>query len=197
MPRFLFFIACLILNPLFSQSNCDCDRTKSDFSDRYIQSKQLILRGKTLAVTKGVDYDRVTVSISHLFKGVATRQQDIYFESKSDCSLSFQAGEDWLIYADYKQGKALVQYCSRSRKNVINTNKNVDLMYIKSELSVDEECDKLNALCGLQPFSNPVSEGADAHSNIIPNGMQRIVLMLFSLLGFVVIYLMLNKSFKK
>lgn len=181
----------------FSQDNCNCNDKEIAFSQAYINTQQLIFRGKPTGITKGVDYGRVSFSISYLFKGVAAKTIDVYFDAKNACALKFNIGEDWLIYANYKQGKPLVRYCSRSKKNIINTNKNIDLMYIKSDITMDEETDKLTELCGLKPFTAPLSENENAHNNIIPNALQRILLIVISLIGFIVIYFSLNRLFKK
>ena len=182
---------------LAAQDNCNCKESEIAFADVYINSNQLIFRGKTISINKGTDFDRVTFQVSKLFKGIAAKQLTVYFDAKNACAFKFNAGEDWLIYANYQKAKPFVSYCSRSRKNVINTNKNVDLMYIKSDLSVDDETDKLTELCGLKPFTETTSSNENAHNNIIPNGWQRIVLILISLVGFVVIYLLMNRVGKK
>src|ERR1700758_1701764 len=109
---------------LVSQNKCDCNEAEIAFSESYINANQLIFRGKTISTSKGTDYDKVDFVISSLFKGLAAKQVTVFFDTKNACALKFHAGEDWLIYATLKQGKPLVAYCSRSRKNVINTNKN-------------------------------------------------------------------------
>lgn len=187
----------LLFQAAFTQSSCNCNEKEIEFSQAYIDANQLIFRGKTVSVSKGTDYDKVTFTIDKLFKGVATKQLDVYFEGKNPCAPKFNAGEDWLIYANYKTGKPLVIYCSRSRKNVINTNKNIDLMYIKSDITIDDETDKLTELCGLKKFTEPIADTQNAHDNIIPNGWQRILMIIFSVIGFAVIYLLLNKLMKK
>ena len=192
-----FLIFWLLLQTAFAQNNCNCNEKDIVFSQTYINSYPLIFRGKTLSISKGTDYDKVTFMVNSLFKGVAARQTDLYFESKTECSLKFNVGEDWLIYANYKQAKPFVLYCSRSRKNIINTNKNIDLMYIKSDITVDDETDKLIELCGLKTYTETMPESVNAHNNIIPTGWQRILLIIFSVIGFALIYFLLNKVLKK
>ncbi len=197
MRLFGILLFTLLFHALISQDNCNCKESEIAFADGYVNANQLIFRGKTISINKGTDYDRVTFLVNKLFKGVASKQVTVYFDSKNACALKFNAGEDWLIYANYEKGKPFVAYCSRSRKNVINTNKNVDLMYIKSDLNVDDETDKLTELCGLKPFTETMSANENAHSNIIPNGWERIVLILISFVCFVGIYLVLNRYMKK
>jgi hypothetical protein len=187
----------LLLHPLVAQDNCTCKENEMAFSDAYVNSNQLIFRGNTMSINKGTDYDRVTFRVSKLFKGVSSKQATVYFDKKNACALKFNVGEDWLIYANHQKAKPFVAYCSRSRKNVINTNKNVDLMYIKSDLSVDDETEKLTELCGLKPFTKSMSTNENAHSNIIPNGWQRVLLIIISLIGFVGIYFAMNRIWKK
>ena len=194
---FTLFLA-LIFWPAFAQTNCNCNEKEIEFSEAYVNANQLIFRGKTIGTSKGIDYDKVTFTIDKLFKGTSSKQVDVYFDTKNPCKIKFNPGEDWLIYANYKSGKPLLVYCSRSRKNVINTNKNIDLMYVKSDISIDDETDKLIALCGLKPFTDHINNNNEtAHNNIIPTGWQRIFLIIFSLVGFVVIYLVMNKLWKK
>jgi hypothetical protein len=195
--RFFLFslLAFCILNSefLLAQASCNCDEKKVAFSESYINAHQLIFRGKTVSVEKGADYAKANFIISQLFKGSSPQQVTVYFDKKSECNLKMNAGEDWIIYANYKQvQKPFVEYCSRSRKNVINTNKNVEMQYIKSDLSVDAESEQLQAQLGQQKFS--AQAGADnRHSNIIPSFGQRILLILCSIAGFVLIYFLLNR----
>ena len=181
----------------FAQDNCNCNEKEIAFSEGYINSNELIFRGKTVRVDKGSDYDKVLFRINTLFKGVASEELTVYFDNKNACALKFNVGEDWLIYANYKRAKPVVAYCSRSRKNVINTNKNIDLMYIKSDITVDDETDKLTEICGLKAFTQPVSENENAHDNTIPTGMQQILMIVLSAVGFAGIYFILNRFWKK
>ena len=197
MKKILYLFFCLTTAVSFAQSACDCNPQDMQFSESYVSAQQLIFRGKTVSTAKGTDYDKVTFLIEQLFKGTASQKFDVYFESKDSCSLKFIEGEDWLIYANYKRGKALVKYCSRSRKNVINTNRNVDLLYIKSDLGFDEEIDKLNETLGNQNFSQELTGTETAHNNVIPNSWQRLVLIVASAIGLVIAYLSLNRIFKK
>lgn len=197
--RFFFISAFLILNAefLIAQGSCTCDEKKLAFSESYITAHQLIFRGKTVSVEKGTDFAKANFIITQLFKGSSPKEVTVYFDKKSECNLKINAGEDWIIYANYKQvQKPFVEYCSRSRKNVINTNKNVEVQYIKSDLSVDAESEQLQAQLGQQKFS--AQAGADnRHSNIIPGFGQRIVLILCSIAGFVLIYFLLNRFILK
>lgn len=182
---------------LIAQGACNCDDSKLAFTQTYIGAHQLIFRGKTVSVEKGEDYGMAKFSVTQLFKGNCPKEITIYFDKRSECSLKFNAGEDWIIYANFKQvQKPFVEYCSRSRKNVINTNKNVDLQYIKSDLTVDAESEKLQEQLGLQKFAVQSQED-NRHSNIIPDFSQRIILIICSIVGFVLIYLLVNRLLKK
>jgi hypothetical protein len=194
--RYILFFLFLFQFAL-PQENCNCNEKEIVFSEGYVNSNQLIFRGKTISTSKGTDYDKVTFLVAKLFKGTAAQQTDVYFDAKNLCTLKFNPGEDWLIYANYKSGKPLLVYCSRSRKNVINTNKNIDLMYIKSDITIDDETDKLTELCGLKTFTEPIANADSAHDNIIPTSLQRILLIICSVIGFTLIYFVLNKVMKK
>ncbi len=191
----LFFF--LLFQSSFSQDNCNCNEKEIAFSEGYIKTNDLIFRGKTISVATGTDYDKVTFLIANLFKGTASQEITVYFDNKNVCALKFNVGEDWLIYANFKRAKPVVAYCSRSRKNIINTNRNIDLMYIKSDITVDDETDKLTELCGLKTFSQSISENENAHNNTIPTGLQQILMIVISALGFVGIYFVLNRFWKK
>lgn len=194
----VLFLFC-ILNSAFliGQSACTCDESKLAFSKSYIEANQLIFRGKTLSVEKGEDYAMAKFSVTQLFKGNCPKEVTVYFDKKSECNLKFNAGEDWLVYANFKQlQKPYAEYCSRTRKNVINTNKNVDLQYAKTDLTIDAECEQLQQQLGLQKLSAQAAED-NRHSNIIPGFSQRIILILCSIAGFVLIYFLLNKFLLK
>ena len=193
------FLQFLILNSAFliAQTACNCDESKIAFSESYINSHQLVFRGKTVSLENGEDYAIAHFSVSQLFKGSCPKEITIYYDKKNECNLKIGAGEDWLIYANFKQlQKPFVEYCSRSRKNVINTNKNVERQYIKSDLSVDAECQKLQEQLGLHNFSAQMPDD-NRHRNVIPTFWQRIILILLSIAGFIVIYFLLNKFLKK
>lgn len=182
---------------LISQDACTCKESELLFTGNYIKQHALIFRGKTVSVEKGEDFAKAHFIVSQLFKGSCPKEITVYFDKKSECGLKMAAGEDWLIYANFKQlQKPFVEYCSRSRKNVVNTNKNVEIQYIKSDLSVDAESEKLVTQLGAQKFAAQ-SEEDNRHSNVIPNFTQRIVLILASIVGFVLIYFLLNKFLKK
>jgi hypothetical protein len=197
VKKVAFIFLCLVTSFSFSQSACDCNPQEIQFSDAYVNTQQVVFLGKTVSVSKGTDYNKATFFIQQLFKGTASQKFDVYFESKDNCSLKFNEGEDWLIYANYKRGKALAVYCSRCRKNVINTNKNVDLTYVKNDLSFDEEVEKLSELLGKQNFSKGITNSETMHNNIIPNGWQRIVLIIVSAVGLVLAYIALDRVFRK
>ncbi|HEX7413929.1 MAG TPA: hypothetical protein VF411_07765 [Bacteroidia bacterium] len=197
MRLFYILLFAFFFQSVISQNNCNCNESEIAFSDAYVNSNQLIFRGKTLSVSKGTDYDKVTFVVGKLFKGTAAKEVTVYIDAKNPCALKFNVGEDWLIYAGYKQAKPVVANCSRSRKNVINTNKNVDLMYVKIDISVDEETAKLTELCGLKAFTQAISSTENAHNNIIPTSWQRIVLIIISLLSCMGIYFLLNKYWRK
>ena len=182
----------------FAQNSCECDETKLAFSQAYTNAHKLIFRGKTISISTGADFSKVTFVITQLFKGSCPKKIDVYFDSKAACPLKFNTGEDWLIYANYKQiEKPFVEYCSRSRKNVINSNKNVEIQYIKSDLTIDAESEKLTEQFGLQNFSAQNKEENNLHSNIIPGFWERIVLILCSVGGFLLVYFAANKLMKR
>lgn len=194
----LFFFCILNSTFLISQTACTCDEKKLAFSQAYTASHGLIFRGKTVSIAEGVDFSKVTFSITQLFKGTCPKEVDLYFDKKAACRLKFNTGEDWLIYADFKQiEKPYVEYCSRSRKNVIITNKNVEIQYIKNDLTVDAECETLREQFGLRNFSSMAKEENNLHNNIIPSFWQRIVLILCSIAGFLMIYFGANKLLKR
>ena len=195
----IIFLFC-ILNSVFliSQNNCGCDEKKLAFSQAYTASHKLIFRGKTLSVANGQNFNKVTFMVTQLFKGSCAKEIGVYFDKKEACQLKFNTGEDWLIYANFQQiEKPFVEYCTRSRKNVINTNKNVEIQYIKSDLTVDAECESLRTQFGLQNFATQSQGEKTSHNNIIPGFWQRIVLILCSIAGFVMIYFGVNKLNKR
>ena len=200
MKRGLIFLLLCILNSAFliSQSNCGCDEKKLAFSQAYTTGHKLIFRGKTLSIAAGEDFNKVTFIVTQLFKGSCAKEVTVYFDKKEVCQLKFNTGEDWLIYANFQQiEKPCLEYCTRSRKNVINTNKNVEIQYIKSDLTVDAECESLRTQFGLQNFSAQSQGEKTSHNNIIPGFWQRIVLILCSVIGFTMIYFGVTKLNKR
>ena len=146
------------------------------------------------------DYGKAQFKVSSLYKGKIGETVMVYFTKNTVPSILIQPGEDWILYCKYVTGKPFLDPCSRSRKNIINTNKNVELMYAKSEITVDEECAQLKEWFGIQIPKGNITE-SESHRNIIPDGIQRIVLTLVSVLVTIGIYFFISPrkkhNFKK
>lgn len=136
------------------------------------------------------------MQVGELFKGTFARQIPVYFDCSSSCQLSFSKGETWLVYADFfKYGKLETRFCSRSRK--FFEREEEDYYKTNNQMRFREELDFLRA-----HFSGPTTAGNTAEvldtgrELIKPKGTRLISILLFSLLGFGVIYYLLKRLLK-
>src|ERR1035437_8458096 len=92
MRLFYILLFAFVFQSIVSQNNCNCNENEIAFSDAYVNTNQLIFRGKTFSVSKGTDYDKVTFVVGKLFKGTAAKEVTVYIDAKNPCALKFNVG---------------------------------------------------------------------------------------------------------
>ncbi|MBS1650671.1 MAG: hypothetical protein JSU07_01555 [Bacteroidetes bacterium] len=132
--------------------------------------------------------------IEELFKGNVTKSYKILFECNTECAQQLSIGDEWIIYANYKQiNNAALNWCSRSRKYFKIENQ--DFYKIITGVDYTDELNYLRKELGLHRFikANNIDDGK---RNILPNLLQSSLLLIASLIGMVVFYWVFKKFVK-
>lgn len=189
----LLIFSFLILHSTFLIA-CQCPITKLSLEecDKYgIIFRGRIINDTLLEFKKG----EVTFEITELYKGVIQSQFKVLFDSGDECAQKFNAGEEWIIYSNYKQANnAQMDWCSRSRKYF--KNEKLDFYAVTYGNGYDDELKFLREKLGLhKPLGAPEVK-PDWQGNKLPTQMEFIVLLLLSIVG-VVVFIYLVKRFLK
>lgn len=178
-------------------SACVCEPL-GKISKVQVDEYNVIFTGKIDSVsacegTKSTAY----FTVHQLFKGETTKNIKVNFDCVSDCRMRMLAGETWMIYATYvKYGDLRATYCGRSRKHAADVNEDDGLA--RSGITYEEELRFLKDTYGLQPFLEKEREVIEPLKRelIRPKGMQTVWLLLASMVGMIVIWLIVKKFFK-
>ena len=179
-----------------SAFSCDCPSIPK-LTSEYCKQYNLIFRGSVQKVATCKEINHATFLIQELYKGQSKREIELYFDCSSDCKMNFNAGETWIVYANFIQlNKPKVELCSRSRKLVDNEIK-VATNFIASDLGFNEECDWLKQNLGIKTI-NPDDKikTIDTHRNQLPEKEFSLTLILISFIFFLILILIINKKLK-
>ena len=193
LNRFLFLLLLTFTESAFS---CDCPSIPK-LTSEYCKQYNLIFRGTVQKVATCNEINHATFLIQELYKGQSKREIELYFDCSSDCKMNFNAGETWIVYANFIQlNKPKVELCSRSRKLVDNEIK-VATNFIASDLGFNEECDWLKQNLGIKTI-NPDDKikTIDTHRNQLPEKEFSLTLILISFIFFLILILIINKKLK-
>jgi hypothetical protein len=172
---------------------CDCpfSRLGMDECNKY----EIIFRGriKSLAVSDS-KFSEAVYEISELYKGNATKLFKVLYNNQEECSQTLVIGQEWIIYANYKQlDKAKLEWCSRSRRAFNNAKE--DFYTITYGNDYDDELKFLQQNLGTHRFlSGPINQSGNR--NQLPNNQQSILIALFSVFALILFYYLFNKFFK-
>lgn len=189
---FLFFITSF--NPLFP---CECP-TFSPITKEATTNYDVIFFGYVDSVSacdkKGSAVTYFTVS--ELYKGRVQKNVAINFDCLSECLMSFEKGQEWLIYATYKKFDYLtVNICSHSRKRFVNEAE--DFYIMAAQRTITKEQQFLKESLGMQSLpqegGQPIVTDIGTH-NEQPSAISKLVLLIISLLAMVVVYFIMKKK---
>jgi hypothetical protein len=188
----IFIFSFFIFNSSFLIS-CQCPFTSLSLDE--CNKYQLIFRGKVISSAGCIDKKGEAVfEVLELYKGNTPVSFNVLYDCGDECSQSFIAGEEWIIYTNYKQiSNAKMDWCSRSRKHFKNEKE--DYYTVNYGNSYDEELNFLRSKLGTHKFlkQNP---GANEERNIRPSTTQNIILVLISIGAVVLFYYLFNKFMK-
>jgi hypothetical protein len=184
-----------ILFHRISATACDCPPLPAPDLN-YCNKFEIIFKGKIVSVSDCDGISSAKFRLSELYKGACTEEIQIWFDCSTDCMMSFNAGEEWIIYANFFQhGKPRAEFCSRCRKYISNENK-IQTEFVNNDLSFDQENEFLKKELGLHHFLEVNTNADFTHQNTKPGGLVTILLIIASIGVLILFYYFFNKFFK-
>lgn len=171
---------------------CQCPLTA--LNEAETSKYDIIFKGKITSVKLLKERSEAQFTIQELYKGPIGETFTILFNDADECKLELQAGDEWIIYANFRQvNNAQLDFCSRSRKFFKNSKE--DFFAVTTGISYDEEMKYLQTKLGLHTClkSNP---NMSENRNIIPSSGQFIIFIVCSIIGLIVFYWLVNKFLK-
>lgn len=172
---------------------CQCPITA--LSDKELTKYDLIFKGKIQSIKLNKEQSEALFLVEELYKGNAASSFKILFNDLDNCKLELRAGDEWIIYTNYHQiDNAKLDFCSRSRKFFKVAKE--DFFAVTTGISYEEELKFLQAKLGLHKLLKDNPNKVE-NRNIIPSSNQFIIIIVCSILGVLMIYVIVNKLFKK
>lgn len=139
-------------------------------------------------------------TINELYKGSVHRQIKVNFDCASECLMSFEKEETWLIYAKYKRFDLLVvNICGHNRKFFKDESQDVYIM--AAQRTFEQEKQFLKTTLGTQPFlsndtqTTPTTEMLSRNEQ--PSGMNKLYLLLISFVAMALVFFVTRNKNKK
>lgn len=137
------------------------------------------------------------ISSEELYKGNVNQQLQVEFDCASSCLMSFEKGEKWLLYANYKRFDLLtVSLCGNSRK--FFTDETQDFYALQAQRSFNQEAEFLKKELGIQAYTNDNTAIENANEvaarNEQPSGLSKLILLGISLLVMIIIFYFTRKK---
>jgi hypothetical protein len=144
---------------------------------KYCEVYQVIFEGKVDSVSTCMEgYSRAWFTVEGLYKGESQIQNEIRFDCGSDCQMSFQKGETWIIYGQYyKYGRLAVDFCSRCRKQFVQGD---DYFTPLNHMSYTEENSALERMFGKQKLSEKIKPDMPGRVLVQPTAWWKLWLLL-------------------
>lgn len=197
VSRKCFFITAIIFFSFAKIGySCDCPPL-TNLSVENVKQYNLIFKGCADSISFKNNSATAWFTIVELYKGSSHKQIEIQIEYLADCQFKIEKGDEWIIYANYKNfGNATVSPCGRSRKYFSAIED--DYFTVINRLSYEDELAFLKNNLGVHPFIQTESTDAPLlHREIIhPSNTQVLIWLLFSLIGFLLIYYLFKKYVK-
>ena len=187
----LFFILILLFTSKFSIA-CQCPYTA--LNETETNKYDIIFKGKITSIKLLKERSEALFKIQELYKGPINETFIILFDDLDVCKLDLNAGDEWIIYANFKQiSNAQLDFCSRSRKFFKNAKE--DFFAVTTGVSYMDEASYLQTKLGLHKCikNNP---NIVENRNIIPSSNQFIIFIVCSIIGIIFFYWLVNKFLK-
>jgi hypothetical protein len=170
---------------------CQCPFTKLSLDE--CNKYELIFRGKIISSGGCIDKQgEVVFEILELYKGNTPMSFNVIYDCGVECAQSFTAGEEWVIYTNYRQiSNAKMDWCSRSRKRFRNDKE--DYYAVTYGNTYEEELNFLRKNLGTHKLLKEQA-GKSEERNIRPSILQSAIMVLISI-GAIVLFYYLFKKF--
>lgn len=139
--------------------------------------------------------------ISELYRGKNNQNSiEFEFDCASSCAMSFEKGEEWLLFLKQIDGKLIANLCDRNRKRFEDNSKDFNISLLRS--TIDEDITFLKTNIGLLKTGQNVNEpnhkmiDITKRENQWSNRWKTVIYLCFSLIGFVTIYYIMKKFVK-
>ncbi|MBL7892575.1 MAG: hypothetical protein JNL63_08090 [Bacteroidia bacterium] len=193
--RWISFFVTVFFSALHAYS-CDCPPV-TKLSTESIKQFDAIFKGRVDSVAIDEDRDNVWFTLKDVFKGNLSETTAVYYNNATSCGMKMNAGEEWLIYAEYVSfGKLEVNVCSRSRKYFPDEAN--DYYVATNGIRYIDELDFLKTNFGTKPFAekDPAKAIQIQRELIHPSQKQMVYWLIASLIGFFVIYYLFKRFVK-
>lgn len=185
---------------------CDCGTQLPQISKEETERYGLIFVGRIDSLREGEKIGTAWFKGLELYKGLGTPEVEIRYDAYTSCRMPFAPGQTWIIYASKnpQNGRWHVEHCSRSRK--LPEDGETDEYTIYSNITYEEERKFLASNYSLKDFikEETVAEIEKGNKKVIDsnreiiyaNYTQKILLVLGSIVGMGLIYLLVKKVWK-
>jgi hypothetical protein len=171
--------------------NCNC-LPLGPFSDKDTSAYAVIFQADVNSVEVIDGVGKASITVSELYKGQVDRNIQLQFATSDTCPMSILAGERWLIYGEYFQVQSiLVEACGRSRKFYRDLKS--DFNTLNTGQTFDEEVISIKSILSVKNINEPQISGREL---IKPKGYTLLFLIIFSLLGFLLMWFIMKKFLK-
>lgn len=170
---------------------CPLSRLSIEECNKY----DIIFKGKIVSVkTCDAKPGEATFEIQEVYKGNMEKQFMVLFNCNEECAYAFKVGEEWIIYSNYKQiNNAMMDWCSRSRRYFKNDKEDFYTVTYGNDYADEEQF--LREKLGLHRVLIK-KESIDVNRNQLPNTKQSIYILLASLSGILIFYVLFRKFVK-
>lgn len=185
---------------------CNCENTLPPLSREETEKYDLIFTGFVNNIHEQNNEWYAEFVVEQPFKGLIPRDIKILYDGTTSCQMHFLKGDQWLIYAkmDSVKRKWTVNYCERSRK--FPEPDEEDQYTIYSGKTLDEELSFLaknyntGQIVGEDTLTMIEKENkivVDSQRNMnYGSPRQKIILLICSLAGMIIVYLIIKKFVK-
>jgi hypothetical protein len=172
---------------------CQCPVTTLSLAE--CNKYEIIFQGRVDSVrTCNRNFGEAFFTVDELYKGNITKQFRILFECDVPCAQTFNPGEIWIIYTNFKQiSNGKMDWCSRSRKYFKVAKQ--DFYTVNYGNDYDDEVKFLQDNLGLHRMTAETKNAAE-NRNIRPDSNQMIIILVCSLAAIILFYWLFNKFFK-
>lgn len=172
---------------------CQCPVTTLSLAE--CNKYEIIFKGRIDSVRAcNNNFGEAFFTVDELYKGNVPDKFRVLFECDVPCAVQFNAGDEWIIYSNYKQiNNAKMDWCSRSRKYFKIAKQ--DYYTVNYGNDYDEEVKFLRDNLGLHRMTAE-KKNASENRNIRPSNTQMIVILICSLAAIILFYWLFNKFFK-